>query len=71
MEKKTNSLNSFGDGQDKDYRFKAQSINIVNHGKDKKSKVICSTFSLRSIHVISKLSPEQRKSLFNTINSLV
>lgn len=48
-----------------------RAINIVIHGKDKKGKTVCSTFSLRSIHVISKLSPEQRKSLFNAINSLV
>lgn len=48
-----------------------QAINIVVIGKDKKSKAICSVFSLRSIHVISKLSPMQKKSLFNTNPYLV
>jgi len=65
MGKNTNSLNSFGDEKGKDKQFRAQSINIVNHGKDKKSKAICSVYSLRFYHIISSLSPVQKVELFN------
>ncbi len=64
--KSKQSLRPLEGGQGKYNRFKAQSINIVNHGKDKKSKAICSVYSLRFYHIISSLSPVQKVELFNS-----